>query len=51
MIHGAAFDVCEMGAPTYVLARERGVPLTALPVLAATRRDDRLTSVVAGDDS
>ena len=37
MIRGAAFDVCEMGAPTYVLARERGLPLTALPVFLLRR--------------
>jgi 4,5-dihydroxyphthalate decarboxylase len=37
MIGGDAFDVCEMGAPTYVLARERGLPLTALPVFLLRR--------------
>jgi 4,5-dihydroxyphthalate decarboxylase len=37
MLHGAALDLCEMGAPTYVLARERGLPLTALPVFLLRR--------------
>jgi 4,5-dihydroxyphthalate decarboxylase len=32
MVHDAAFDLCELSATTYFLARERGLPLTALPI-------------------
>lgn len=37
MIRDAAFDVCELSVTTYVLARERGLPLTALPVFLLRR--------------
>jgi 4,5-dihydroxyphthalate decarboxylase len=32
MLHDLAFDVCELSASTYMLARERGLPITAIPV-------------------
>ena len=32
MVRDLAFDVCELNLPTYLIARERGVPITALPV-------------------
>jgi 4,5-dihydroxyphthalate decarboxylase len=32
MIRELAFDVCELNMPTYLIAREQGVPITAIPV-------------------
>ena len=32
MVRELAFDVCELNMPTYLLAREQGVPITAIPV-------------------
>lgn len=32
MVRGLEFDMCEMAISTYVCARARGVPITALPV-------------------
>ncbi len=32
MVRELAFDVCELNMPTYLIARERGVPITAIPV-------------------
>ncbi len=32
MIRELAFDVCELNIPTYLIAREQGVPITAIPV-------------------
>jgi 4,5-dihydroxyphthalate decarboxylase len=32
MIRDSAFDICELSATTYFLARERGLPLSALPI-------------------
>lgn len=32
MIHDAAFDICEFSMSTYLMAKNRGVPLTAVPV-------------------
>jgi 4,5-dihydroxyphthalate decarboxylase len=50
MIEHAAFDVCEMSATTYFLARERALPLTALPVflLRRFRHGDIFVSVRSG---
>jgi 4,5-dihydroxyphthalate decarboxylase len=32
MVQELAFDVCELNAPTYLIARDHGVPITAIPV-------------------
>ena len=32
MVRDLAFDVCELNASTYFVARDRGVPMTAIPV-------------------
>ena len=32
MIHDGAFDICEFSMSTYLMAKNRGVPLTAVPV-------------------
>jgi len=32
MVRDLAFDVCELNASTYLVARDQGVPLTAIPV-------------------
>jgi 4,5-dihydroxyphthalate decarboxylase len=32
MVRDLAFDVCELNAPTYLIAREQGVRITAIPV-------------------
>jgi 4,5-dihydroxyphthalate decarboxylase len=32
MIRGLEFDVCELALTTYLMAREAGAPLIALPV-------------------
>jgi 4,5-dihydroxyphthalate decarboxylase len=37
MVHDLAFDLCELSVTTYALARERGLPLTALPIFLLRR--------------
>jgi len=32
MVRNLAFDICELNAPTYLIARDSGVPITAIPV-------------------
>ena len=32
MVRDLAFDVCELNMPTYLVARDAGVPITAIPV-------------------
>jgi 4,5-dihydroxyphthalate decarboxylase len=32
MVRDLAFDICELNAPTYLIALERGVPITAMPI-------------------
>src|ERR1700678_2001059 len=32
MVHDLAFDVCELNVSTYLIAKERGVAITAMPV-------------------
>jgi 4,5-dihydroxyphthalate decarboxylase len=32
MVRDLAFDICELNLPTYLIAREHGVPITAIPV-------------------
>ena len=32
MVRDLAFDVCELNLPTYLIARDHGVPITAIPV-------------------
>ncbi len=32
MVRELAFDICELNLPTYLIAREQGVPITAIPV-------------------
>lgn len=32
MVRDLAFDICELNLPTYLIAREQGVPVTAIPV-------------------
>jgi 4,5-dihydroxyphthalate decarboxylase len=32
MVRNLAFDVCELNCPTYLVARDSGVPITAIPV-------------------
>ena len=50
MIHDAAFDVCELSATTYFLARDRGLPLAALPIflLRKFRHGDIFINTSAG---
>ncbi len=37
MVRSLEFDVCEMAAGTYMIAREAGLPVTALPVFTYRR--------------
>ena len=32
MVRGLEFDICEMAITTYLCAKDRGVPVTAIPV-------------------
>ncbi|RDE10079.1 ABC transporter substrate-binding protein [Pelagibacterium lacus] len=32
MVRDLAFDICELNVSTYLIARERGVPITAIPI-------------------
>lgn len=37
MLHDFAFDLCELSVTTYFLAREKGLPVTALPIFPLRR--------------
>jgi 4,5-dihydroxyphthalate decarboxylase len=37
MVRDLAFDVCELNLPTYLIAREMGVPITAIPIFLFRR--------------
>jgi 4,5-dihydroxyphthalate decarboxylase len=37
MVRGLEFDVCELAPTTYLIAREHGVPITALPIFMSRR--------------
>lgn len=50
MVRGLEFDVCEMALTTYLVAREHGVPFTAVPVFLVRGFHHRAIQVVAGSD-
>ena len=37
MVRDLAFDVCELNLPTYLIARDTGVPITAIPIFLFRR--------------
>lgn len=37
MVRGLEFDVCELAPTTYLIAREHGAPITALPIFMSRR--------------
>ncbi|WP_244480735.1 ABC transporter substrate-binding protein [Mesorhizobium sp. Root157] len=37
MVRGLEFDICELAPTTYLIAREHGVPITALPIFMSRR--------------
>jgi 4,5-dihydroxyphthalate decarboxylase len=37
MVRDLAFDVCELNLPTYLVARDSGVPITAIPIFLFRR--------------
>jgi 4,5-dihydroxyphthalate decarboxylase len=49
MVRHLEFDICELAPTTYVLAREAGLPITALPVFLG--REFHFGSIVCGEGS
>lgn len=50
MVRGLEFDVCEMALTTYLVAREHGVPFTALPAFLVRGFHHGAVQVLAGSD-
>ncbi len=48
MIRALEFDICEMAPVTYLIAREAGVPITALPIFLMRRFEHGSISCLTG---
>ena len=45
MVRELAFDVCELNLPTYLIARDSGVPITAISFCSASSATAMSTSI------